>query len=65
VSGFDRDSIGTSTRDDASGPHRRLGFKSVTTKYVIISFLAHITDDAATMAQTRLEHECFFKSLNR
>jgi hypothetical protein len=27
--------------------------------YVIISFLAHITDDDATMAQTRPEDECF------
>ncbi len=65
MSGFDRDSIGTSTRDEASGPHRRLELKSVMTDYVIISFLAHITDDDVTMAQTCLEHEWFFKSLNR
>ncbi len=57
MSGFDRDSIGTNTRDEASGPHRRLGLESVMTDYFIISFLAHITDDDVTMAQTRLEHE--------
>ncbi len=57
MSGFNRDSIRTSTRDEASGPHRRLGLKSVTTDYVIFSFLAHITDDAVSVAQTRLEHE--------
>jgi hypothetical protein len=57
VSGFNRDSIRTSTRDEASGPNRRLGLKSVTTDYGIISFLAHITDDSVSMAQMRLEHE--------
>jgi hypothetical protein len=65
VSGFNRDSIRTRTRDEASGPHRRRGLKSVTTDCVIISFLGHITDDAPTMARTRLEHESLFKSLNR
>jgi hypothetical protein len=40
VSGFDRDGIGTSARAEASGPHRRLGFKSELADYVIISFLA-------------------------
>jgi hypothetical protein len=40
VSGFDRDSIGTSARDEASGPHRRLGLTSEMADNVIISFLA-------------------------
>ncbi len=57
MSGCDRDRIGTSTRDEASDPHRCLGLKSVMTDYAIISFLAHITDDDVTMAQTRLEQE--------